>query len=244
MKDLIKIKRLCYIAYLSVGVFCFTGCSNNSAAKISTTNQVNAVLNEQMAAEELQQSIGESDSNEETNVSESEDESNGSNQSGVDNTESVASEINVTSRQETTTQGERASFDTDTDTDTDTDVDLTQMGSDMVYATVYQMMVTPKEYEGKTVKVSGRYYATWYDATSKYYHYVVIQDAMACCAQGMEFVWDDGQHIYPDEYPEDNAAIEVTGTFETYKEDGDENLYCRLENAKIETSSLESKDTK
>ena len=29
------------------------------------------------------------------------------------------------------------------------DYDLTQMSSDLVYATVYQMMVTPEEYEGK-----------------------------------------------------------------------------------------------
>ena len=47
----------------------------------------------------------------------------------------------------------------------------------------------------------------------------------------MEFIWDDGSHIYPDEYPEDNAEIVVEGTFETYREDGDENLYCRLSDA-------------
>ena len=33
------------------------------------------------------------------------------------------------------------------------DVDLTLMGSDLVYATVYQMMSKPEEYEGKTIRI-------------------------------------------------------------------------------------------
>ena len=75
------------------------------------------------------------------------------------------------------------------------DYDLTLMSSDMVYATVYQMMVAPKEYEGKTFRIDGNFYATYYEATKKYYFYCVIQDATACCAQGMEFVWEDGSHL-------------------------------------------------
>ena len=118
-------------------------------------------------------------------------------------------------------------------TDGKVDYDLTQMSSDMVYATVYQMMVTPKEYERKTFRISGNFYASYYKDTNKYYYYCVIQDATACCAQGIEFVWDNGTHIYPDEYPEDNAQIVVEGTFETYREAGDKNLYCRLSNATL-----------
>lgn len=114
------------------------------------------------------------------------------------------------------------------------DCDLTMMGSDMVYATVYQMMINPNDYVGKTVRMDGNYYATWYEETKKYYHYCLIQDAMACCAQGMEFVWEDGKHAYPDEYPQEDAQVVVTGVFETYKEEGDDNLYCRLEGASLE----------
>ena len=99
------------------------------------------------------------------------------------------------------------------------DYDLTQMSSDLVYATVYQMMVT------------------YYEATKKYYFYCVIQDATACCAQGMEFVWGDGTHIYPEEYPEDNAEIVVEGIFEAYREEGDGNLYCRLSDATLQNEN-------
>ena len=174
----------------------------------------------------------------------------GTNGKGVNNTNSIEKVIDNQIANEDgkteTTESEKASSDVESnkdiedtisgaenvrDTDETVDYDLTQMSSDMVYATVYQMMVTPEEYEGKTFRIDGNFYATYYEATKKYYFYCIIQDATACCAQGMEFIWDDGSHIYPDEYPEDNAEIVVEGTFETYMEDGDENLYCRLSDA-------------
>lgn len=111
------------------------------------------------------------------------------------------------------------------------DYDLTQMGSDMVYATVYQMMVAPEQYEGQTFRIEGDFYASYYEETGQYYYYCVIQDAVGCCSQGLEFVWGDGSHVYPDEYPQENTDIIVEGTFETYTDEGDENLYCRLSNA-------------
>lgn len=111
------------------------------------------------------------------------------------------------------------------------DYDLTQMNSDMVYVMVYQMMAVPEQYVGKTFRMDGIFYSSYYDTTNQYYFYCVIQDALACCTQGIEFVWDDGSHIYPDEYPEEAEEIIVEGTFETYTEEGDENLYCHLVNA-------------
>lgn len=120
------------------------------------------------------------------------------------------------------------------------DYDLTAMNSDMVYATVYQMMAEPEEYIGKTCRMDGQYYSAWYEPTQQYYHYCLIQDAAACCAQGMEFVWEDGNHSYPGDYPQENAEIIVQGTFETYTEEGDSNLYCRLKDAALEVKSEES----
>ena len=113
------------------------------------------------------------------------------------------------------------------------DYDLTQMGTDMVYATVYQMMTAPEQYEGKTFRINGTFYASYYEVTKKNYYYCIIKDATACCAQGMEFIWGDGTHIYPDEYPKDNSDITVEGRFETYREDVDKSLYCRLADSVI-----------
>ena len=115
----------------------------------------------------------------------------------------------------------------------DIDIDLTNMGSDMVYATVYQLMVNPGEYIGKTIKMEGTYYASYFDQTQQYYHYCIIKDAMQCCSQGMEFIWEDGSHVYPDDYPEDGTQIVVTGTFDTYREEGSDSLYCCLRDSEM-----------
>ena len=104
----------------------------------------------------------------------------------------------------------------------------------MVYATVYQMMTNPQEYEGKMIKMRGLYDTSYYEETDTTYHFCIIKDATACCSQGLEFVWEDGTHKYPEEYPEKQEEIEVTGIFEVYQEEGDENKYCRLKDASME----------
>lgn len=112
------------------------------------------------------------------------------------------------------------------------DLDLTQMGSNMVYATIYQIVSKPEDYVGQKISIKGTYSVTWYEGTGQYYHFAFIQDAAACCQQGMEFVWGDGSHVYPDEYPEQNQDIIVTGIFELYEEEGYE--YMRLADATLE----------
>jgi len=99
-------------------------------------------------------------------------------------------------------------------------VDLTVLSSTMVYAEVYNMMTSPGDYEGKTIKAKGTYQAEYYEPTAQYYHFVNIADAAACCAQGLEFVWT-GDHAYPDDYPENFTWIEVAGVFERYEELGE-----------------------
>ena len=109
------------------------------------------------------------------------------------------------------------------------DVDLSVMDSDMIYATVYQMMSDPEQYVGKTFRIEGKFYVTYDEMTKNQYYYCVIKDATECCAQGLEFVWGDGSHIYPDEYPTDGTEVVVDGTFELYMEK--DSRYCGLANA-------------
>ena len=112
----------------------------------------------------------------------------------------------------------------------DVDYDLTEMNSDMVYATVYQMMVEPEQYEGKTIRIDGIYYISKDEATGNTYHFCVIKDALACCAQGLEFVLA-GEKTYPDDYPKLGSEITVTGTFQLYDENG--TTYCHLVDAEM-----------
>ncbi len=104
-------------------------------------------------------------------------------------------------------------------------VDLTQLSSTMVYAEVSNMMMTPEDYIGKTIKMNGLYYASHNPELDIYYHFVIIADATACCSQGLEFLLN-GEHTYPDDYPADKTPVEVTGVWGSYEEDG--NTYYHI----------------
>lgn len=116
------------------------------------------------------------------------------------------------------------------------DVDLTVLSSTMVYSEVCNMLYTPEDYLGKTVKMNGTfalYYA--FDENNQpvmdqKYYACVIRDATACCQQGMEFILA-GDAKYPDDYPELDSDITVIGEFQTYMEG--EDLYCHLVNARL-----------
>ena len=116
------------------------------------------------------------------------------------------------------------------------DVDLTKFSSTMVYSEVYNMMYTPDDYIGKTVKMKGQFaigYVYNTDGTpdeSTARFACVIADATACCSQGLEFILT-GEHTYPNDYPEVGSEITVTGTFELYTENGFQ--YCRLADATL-----------
>ena len=106
------------------------------------------------------------------------------------------------------------------------DVDLTVLSSSMVYAEVYNMMTVPSQYVGKIIKMQGIHDTMYDDSTDKQYYFCIIQDATACCAQGIEFVLEDESA-----YPDPQETVTVIGRFETYMEG--ENMYCTLKDAKI-----------
>lgn len=199
-----KVKKLLVLFLMFLLIM---GCSNNDRSRDSAndSNSVDKAIKEQ---------INSDDASENTDAETSD-------------TGSIDTEENPSMRSQTEPLEEVAPQSAD-----GVDYDLTTMSSDMVYATVYQMMAEPDAYIGKTIRMDGLYYAGYAEQTDQHYHYCIIQDAMACCAQGLEFVWDDGSHVYPDEYPQDNTNVVVQGVFETYqKEDGN---YCRLKDAALE----------
>ena len=114
----------------------------------------------------------------------------------------------------------------------DVDVDLTKMSSTMIYAEVLNMMISPDEYVGKTIRMDGVLSIYHDPMQDKDYFTCIVQDATACCAQGIEFVWK-GEHSYPDDYPELDTEIEVAGTYEKYEEDG--YAYYHLAEASLES---------
>lgn len=107
-------------------------------------------------------------------------------------------------------------------------VDLTVLNSTMVYSEVYDMTSKPENYIGKRVKMAGLFTAYQDETTKKRYFSCIIQDATACCAQGLEFELKE-KRKYPEEYPEEEEEITVVGTFDTYEEEG--YMYCVIKDA-------------
>ena len=121
------------------------------------------------------------------------------------------------------------------DTAESTFVDLTALSSTMVYAEVFAMMSSPEDYVGKTVKMQGIFskgqlYAAGSLNDGGTVFACVIQDATACCAQGIPFELA-GDHTYPQDYPELGDTITVVGTFEIHHQEGMQ--FCRLRDAEL-----------
>ncbi len=116
------------------------------------------------------------------------------------------------------------------ESDSSVDVDLTALNATMVYGQVYDMMTRPEDFKGKTVKMGGQFAVYTDETNGNNYFACIIKDATACCSQGLEFQLE-GDHTYPDDYPDVGTDITVIGTFDTYTEYGNE--YCTLTKAKI-----------
>ena len=99
------------------------------------------------------------------------------------------------------------------------DVDLTTLSSTMVYSEVFSMMSVPQEYVGKRIKMKGLFAYYKDTQTNKDYYACIIQDATACCAQGIEFELE-GNHKYPRDYPRIDEEFCVQGVFDEYEENG------------------------
>ena len=110
------------------------------------------------------------------------------------------------------------------------DVDLTKLSATMVYSEVYNMVSEPDAYIGKVVRMAGTAASTYYDVTDRTYHAIIIADATACCAQGIEYELPEGLS-----YPADDTEATVTGVFSTYDEFG--RTYVYLEDATLGTGA-------
>lgn len=219
-----RLKRFTALISVLSMLLTVTGCSGDSqtaGSRLNTENAVDKVLNQKTGGEDAK-TITETENTTETEKS----------------TEMESADITDPTSEPTYGQVVNGDSSVIAQYKSDgVDVDLTLMGSDLVYATVYQMMSKPEEYEGKTIRIEGKYYASYYPITDKYYNYCLIADALACCSQGLEFELAEGA-VYPDDYPADQSEVVVTGVFETYTEEAGQTFYyCRLRDAEYQLVS-------
>ena len=110
------------------------------------------------------------------------------------------------------------------------DLDLASMSGTVVYSAVYDMLNDPDRYRGQKVRMKGQFMVYHYEDTGNYYFTCLIQDATACCQQGLEFTYSD-EYEYPRDFPEPGDDITVYGTYDTYEEDG--YTFCYLKDSMI-----------
>ncbi len=88
------------------------------------------------------------------------------------------------------------------------DFDLSAMKPNMVYAHVFDMLVSPETYENKIIRMKGNFEIYEGSEIMGKSYAVIIYDALACCQQGIEFRYDFGNNL-----PEKGSEITVTGKF-------------------------------
>ena len=112
------------------------------------------------------------------------------------------------------------------------DIDLTKMSKTMIYSEVFNMVNSPNKYIGKTVKLTGNF--SWYfnSAVKDFTPAVIVQDAAACCSQGVEFTM---ANFDKDSMPEVGTEMTIQGSFETYTKGS--NIYWRLKDTVILSQS-------
>lgn len=209
-----KYKRIIGLFLCVLVISSLSGCSDNAAAtglNVNQTKGVSDVLAAGMAEEDkkkdnIDPSKGNGTESETVSYSESEskEESSGINEEISEDQTYLEYYQGLAS--------EEASEKTD-----GIDVDLTALSSTMVFAEVYNMMMDPMSYIGKTVRMNGSFTIYHDDEKNRDHYACIIQDATACCSQGVEFVLTD-DYTFPEDYPEEGEDICVTGVFKTYKE--------------------------
>ncbi len=109
--------------------------------------------------------------------------------------------------------------------DDSVDFDLTSMNPNMIYAQVFNLMLSPEDYDGKIFKMTGSFLKlTGQDGETVYA--VIVKDALACCQQGLEFKYN-----FAGSEPQPNQNITVTGKYTlTTRPDGLTHNYITASN--------------
>ena len=113
------------------------------------------------------------------------------------------------------------------------DVDLTKMGPTMLFAAVYDIRSNPARYLGKAVKMTGRFAiiqgtdAQGQPDPDKIFYNCVIPQAQS----SLEFDVAD-ELFYPEDFPDLESMITVSGVYESYEDNG--KTYYRVGKSQIE----------
>lgn len=88
------------------------------------------------------------------------------------------------------------------------DVDLSAMNELLAYTESCNLVVAPKNHEGKMVRVTGEFHV---EGVSEPYVFAChLEDATGCCSQEIVFELNE-DYNYPDDCPKKGSTITVVG---------------------------------
>ena len=96
-------------------------------------------------------------------------------------------------------------------------IDLTVLSGDALHDIMDEIMLNPEAHLGEVIRVRGLYQPVFWDVTGQYYHYILIDDPDTCCVMSFEFILS-GNPTFPDDFPAEDAEIEIIGVFSSYEE--------------------------
>ena len=88
------------------------------------------------------------------------------------------------------------------------DYDFSKMNYNMATAVVFDMMVSPGDYENNSVKITGQFTSELHEGARLYA--VLMWDATGCCPTGLTVV-PQKEKKYPDDFPKEGSQVTVTG---------------------------------
>ena len=115
-------------------------------------------------------------------------------------------------------------------------LDLMALNTLMRNARIHDIQTRPEEYIGTRMIVSGQYHAVYSEILGRYRHLILLPGGDACCPSvAIEFV-REGDHAFPDDYPEFETMVHVQGVLSTFRHWHEESeiLYIYLEVEEID----------
>lgn len=194
-------KEIVQTAALIFVLFTVSSCSakkSYSSGGLPKQNKVANIIEEKIKEESSETKTAESELRENTENSENY-ESGKSFDRGTENASQQSTDSSYSNGEEQNSSGSSqdsssstydyygSSFEEISAPKTDVELDLSKMNADFVYAFIFQIIVEPEKYEGKTVRMTGTFETFYDNAPYGRHDYCIITDVLACCAQGLEF---------------------------------------------------------
>lgn len=237
-------KEIVQTAALIFVLFTVTSCSakkSYSAGGVPKQNKVANIIEEKIKEESSETKPAESELQENTENSENyasgesfdrgtENASQQSTDSSYSNGEEQNSSGSAQDSSSSTYDYYGSSFEGISAPKTDVELDLSKMNADLAYAFIFQIVVEPEKYEGKTIRMTGTFETFYDDAPYGRHDYCIITDVLACCVQGLEFESAKVSGIEP------GQKITVSGTLklrDAVSPDGMEYKTMRIADAAV-----------